>query len=52
VLVAAIVGKALGADSFSEYPAVEIGAGLATLALSALLVLSGFAPLRRRARRG
>jgi energy-coupling factor transport system permease protein len=46
VLVAAIAGKALGADAFSEYPAVAIGAPPATLGLCALLILSGFAPYR------
>jgi hypothetical protein len=52
VLAAAIAGKLLGADVFSEYPAVEVGAGPETLALSLLLVLSSLAPLRGRARRG
>lgn len=47
VLVAAIVGKLVGADGFSAYPTIEIGAGPATVALSALVVLSGFAPRRR-----
>jgi energy-coupling factor transport system permease protein len=51
VLTAAVAGKALGADDFHTYPAVEIGAGPPTLALSALVALSGLAPLRRRARR-
>jgi len=48
VLLAAIAGKALGADDFQTYPQVEIGFGPATLALSALVVLSGLAPLKRR----
>jgi len=48
VLVAAIAGKALGADDFQTYPAVEIGFGPATVALSALVALSGLAPLKRR----
>jgi len=48
VLVAAIAGKALGADDFQTYPTVEIGLGPATLALSVLVALSGLAPLRRR----
>jgi energy-coupling factor transport system permease protein len=52
VLATAIVGKLLGADAFHEYPAIELGAGPTTLALSALLVLSGLAPLRRKPRRG
>jgi len=51
VLVAAIVAKVQGADAFQAYPVVEVGSGTATLALSALLLLSGLAPLRRRPRR-
>lgn len=51
VLGVAIAAKALGADAFSEYPSIEVGLGAGTLALSVLLVLSGFAPLRRRRRR-
>ncbi|MFL5872864.1 MAG: CbiQ family ECF transporter T component [Solirubrobacterales bacterium] len=47
VLVAAIAGKALGADDFQTYPSVEIGLGPATLAFSVLVALSGLAPLRR-----
>jgi energy-coupling factor transport system permease protein len=50
VLVAAIAGKALGADDFHTYPSIEIGAGPLTLALSALVALSGLAPLKRRRR--
>jgi hypothetical protein len=50
VLVAAIAGKASGADDFQTYPTVEIGLGPATLALSTLVALSGLAPLRRRGR--
>jgi hypothetical protein len=49
VLAAAIAGKVLGADSFHEYPTIEVGLGAPTLALSALVVLAGFAPRRRRA---
>jgi energy-coupling factor transport system permease protein len=48
VLVAAVIAKLLGADEFSAYPTVEIGIGAATVALSALLVVSGFAPWQRR----
>ncbi|MGH2974425.1 MAG: hypothetical protein ACRDLL_06090, partial [Solirubrobacterales bacterium] len=48
VLAAAIAGKLLAADAFREYPRIELGAGWATLALSGLLVLSGFVPMRRR----
>jgi energy-coupling factor transport system permease protein len=51
VLIAAIAGKALGADDFQTYPEVEIGLGPETLALAALVVLSGLAPLKRRATR-
>ncbi len=51
VLAAAIAGKVLGADDFHTYPEVEIGLGPATLALSTLLVASGFVPLRRKRRR-
>lgn len=51
VLAAAIAAKALGADSFAEYPAIEVGDGAATLAVSALVLLSGLAPLRRQAHR-
>ncbi len=50
--LAAIAGKLLGADGFDAYPALEVGSGATTLALSALIVLSGLAPLRRRPRRG
>jgi energy-coupling factor transport system permease protein len=50
VLAAAIAGKALGADDFDTYPEIEIGLGPETLALSALLILSGFVPLRRKRR--
>jgi energy-coupling factor transport system permease protein len=51
VFVAAIAGKALGADSFSEYPAIEVGSGATTLAVAAVVSLSGLAPLRRLPRR-
>jgi energy-coupling factor transport system permease protein len=51
VLIAAIVGKAVGADDFNTYPSIEVGFGPATLALSALVALSGLAPLRRKQRR-
>jgi len=52
VLVAAIVGKVVGADGFSAYPTVDWGVEVSTLALSALLVLAGIAPWRRRPRGG
>jgi hypothetical protein len=51
VLLAAIAGRALGADDFRTYPEVEIGLGASTLALSALVALSGLAPLKRRVAR-
>jgi energy-coupling factor transport system permease protein len=51
VLVAAIAGKFAGADTFSEYPAVQVGLAPPTLILSVLLLLSGLAPLRRKPRR-
>jgi energy-coupling factor transport system permease protein len=49
VLAFAIAGKVLGADAFSEYPAIEVGASATTLAVSAVVALGGLAPLRRRA---
>jgi energy-coupling factor transport system permease protein len=49
VLVAAIAGKLVGADGFSAYPTIEIGAEPATVALSILVVLAGLAPRRRDA---
>jgi energy-coupling factor transport system permease protein len=52
VLLAAIVGKLLGAEEFHTYPTVQVGLGPATLALSALLVLSGLVPWRRSRRGG
>lgn len=50
VLVAAIVGEALGADGFSAYPTISVSTGLETVALSVLVILAGFAPMRRGAR--
>lgn len=44
VIAAAVAGKLLGADGFSEYPTVAVGLEPSTLALSALLVLAGLAP--------
>jgi len=49
VLVAAIAGKVIGADGFHAYPTIEIGVEPATVALSALVVLTGLAPGRRNA---
>ncbi len=51
VLGAAIAAKLAGADDFHAYPTVHVGLGGAIVALSALLVLAGFAPLRPRPRR-
>jgi energy-coupling factor transport system permease protein len=51
VLLAAIAGKLLGADDFQAYPTVAIGFGPATLAVAAIVTLSGLAPLRRSVRR-
>ena len=51
VLVAAIVGKALGADDFRTYPTIEIGLGPATLAVSAAVLAGGLAPWKRARRR-
>ncbi|MDX6589989.1 MAG: energy-coupling factor transport system permease protein [Solirubrobacterales bacterium] len=50
VLLAAIAGKLLGADDFQTYPTVQVGLGPVTLALSALLLVSGLTPWRRRPR--
>lgn len=49
ILIAAIAGKFLGADGFHAYPTVELGIEPSTVALSALIVLSGLAPRRRNA---
>jgi energy-coupling factor transport system permease protein len=51
VLTVAIAAKLLGADDFAEYPTIEIGVSATTLAVSAVIALSGFAPMRRRPRR-
>ena len=40
VLCAAIAGKLLGADDFHAYPTIQLGLGPATVALSAVLVIS------------
>jgi energy-coupling factor transport system permease protein len=50
ILAAGVAGKLLGADGFQAYPTIAIDADAATLALSLLVVLSGFAPASRRAR--
>lgn len=49
VLAVAIAGKVLGADSFAEYPTVEIGTGSATLLVSAAVLLAGLVPGQRSA---
>jgi energy-coupling factor transport system permease protein len=51
VLVAAVGGKIGGADDFHTYPTIAIGFGPATVAVCAVVLASGLAPLRRRARR-
>jgi energy-coupling factor transport system permease protein len=51
VLLAAIAGKLLGADGFDAYPTIEVDLAPATIVLSALLIVAGLAPLRRRPRR-
>jgi hypothetical protein len=51
ILAAAIAGKVLGADDFHTYPRIELALGPAAVALSALLVVSGLVPMRRRRRR-
>ncbi|HEY1855620.1 MAG TPA: CbiQ family ECF transporter T component [Solirubrobacterales bacterium] len=51
VLLVAIAGKIAGADEFHAYPAIEVGTGAPTLAVAAVVAVSGLAPLRRRARR-
>ncbi|HWT90482.1 MAG TPA: hypothetical protein VN179_05150, partial [Solirubrobacterales bacterium] len=50
VLAAAVAGRLLGADDFRTYPSIELGLGPVTLALAALVLLSGLAPLKRRGR--
>ncbi len=49
VLAAAIAAMAMGADDFHAYPTIAVGLGSGTVALSALIVLSGLAPRRRDA---
>jgi energy-coupling factor transport system permease protein len=51
ILIAAIAAKLLGADDFHTYPRIELAFGPAAFMLSALLVASGLAPLRRRSGR-
>jgi energy-coupling factor transport system permease protein len=51
VLAVAILGKALGADDFHTYPTISMAVGPWTLSVCAVVLASGLAPLRRRARR-
>jgi energy-coupling factor transport system permease protein len=51
VLLAGVIATAAGTGDFDAYPRLTIDADLPTLALCALVLLSGLAPLRRRARR-
>lgn len=51
VLITPIAGKLLGADDFQAYPTVSIGIAPATLAVAAVVLLSGLAPLRRGPKR-
>ncbi|HEY5053343.1 MAG TPA: hypothetical protein VII45_08035, partial [Solirubrobacterales bacterium] len=51
VTASAIVAKSLGADGFNAYPALTVGTDPLTLALAALVALSGLTPLRRKPRR-
>src|ERR1700759_3030532 len=48
VLAVAIVGKVIGADDFHAYPRIHIGVGPSTLAVCAVVLASGLAPLKRR----
>ncbi|MEK6277689.1 MAG: energy-coupling factor transporter transmembrane component T [Actinomycetota bacterium] len=50
--LAAIVATIAGAASFDTYPEIEVSTGPGTLALAAVTVGAGFAPLRLRRRRG
>ena len=51
VLAVAIVGKALGADDFHTYPTIQMRFGPATVAVCAVVLVSGLAPWRRGERR-
>ncbi|MEX2108218.1 MAG: energy-coupling factor transporter transmembrane component T [Solirubrobacterales bacterium] len=48
LLAVAIAGLLLGANDVRFYPTVEVGIRPSTVAICALIVASGFAPLRRR----
>lgn len=49
--IAAIVAKAAGADGFSAYPSPQVSFTGATVVISALILIGGFVPYRRRPRR-
>jgi len=51
ILATAIAGKILGADDFQAYPTIAIGLSPATLAVAAVVTLSGLAPFRRALKR-
>jgi energy-coupling factor transport system permease protein len=51
VMAAALLGKALGADHFRAFPTIQVGLGPATLAVCAVVLVSGLAPWRRGGRR-
>jgi energy-coupling factor transport system permease protein len=51
LLVAAIAGKLVGADDFGTYPTIHLALGPATMALSALILLTGLTPYVRGAKR-
>lgn len=50
VLATAIAGKVAGADDFHPYPTIHIGLGASTLAVCAVVLASGLAPLRSSGR--
>jgi energy-coupling factor transport system permease protein len=51
LLLTAIAGKLVGADDFQAYPTISIGFGPTTLAVAAIVSLSGLAPLRHGPKR-
>lgn len=51
VLGAMVAGLFLGANGFHAYPSIHIATGPATVALCALIVLSGLAPMRHGPKR-
>jgi hypothetical protein len=48
VLFVAILGKVIGADGFQAYPTVELGVEPSTVAVAAVVALSGLAPRTRK----